>query len=99
MTKHRKASAKNIGAIVEHAQDLLTVTAGVAGNNVAEARKRLSEELQHGREVYDDVRAQTISRAKAAHKFIRNNPYAALGIGLGIGVIIGYFIRGSGGED
>ncbi len=98
MSKHKKASAKNVGAIIEHAQDLLTVTAGVAGDNVAEARKRLSEALEQGREVYEEVREQAVSRAKAAHKFIRNNPYAALGIGLGIGVIIGFFMRGSDAE-
>ena len=96
MSKHKKAaSAKNVGAIVEHAQELLTVTAGVAGDNVAEARKRLSEALEHGMEVYDQVREQAATRAKAAHKFIRSNPYAALGIGLGLGLIIGFLIRGS----
>jgi ElaB/YqjD/DUF883 family membrane-anchored ribosome-binding protein len=95
MRKHKKASAKNVGAIVEHAQELLTVTAGVAGDNIADARKRLNDALEQGREIYDDVREQAVSRAKAAHKFIRNNPYAALGIGLGIGLIIGFFIRGS----
>ena|SRR5436190_1257621 len=95
MSKHGKAYANNIGAIVEHAQDLLSVTAGVAGDNVAEARKRLTEALEYGREVYEDVRQQAISRAKTAHKFIRKNPYSALAIGLGIGVIIGFLLRGS----
>jgi ElaB/YqjD/DUF883 family membrane-anchored ribosome-binding protein len=95
MSKHKKASSKNVGAIVEHAQELLTVTAGVAGDNVSAARKRLSVTLEQGKEIYGEVRSQAVSRAKAAHKFIRNNPYAALGIGLGIGITIGFFIRGS----
>jgi len=95
MTNHRKVSPKNVGHIVEHAQDLLAVTAGLAGDNVAAARKRLTEALEKGKEVYDEFRNRTVTSAKAAHKFIRKNPYAALGIGLGMGVIIGFFIRGS----
>jgi ElaB/YqjD/DUF883 family membrane-anchored ribosome-binding protein len=96
MSKHKRATANDMSTIAEHAQDLLTVTADVAGDKVAEARKRLTEALEHGKEIYEDVRDEAVTRARAADKFIRANPYAALGLGVCAGVVIGFCLRGSG---
>jgi ElaB/YqjD/DUF883 family membrane-anchored ribosome-binding protein len=95
MSKHRRATAKDVSTIAEHAQDLLTVTADVAGDKVADARKRLSEALEQGKEIYEDVRDEAVTRARAADKFIRANPYTALGLGVCAGVLIGFCLRGS----
>ena len=73
---------------------MLAATADVAGEKVAEARKRLNKALDQGREVYDDMRERAVDGAKAADEFIRENPYAAIGIGVGVGVLIGLLLHG-----
>jgi len=41
-----------MGQLAEDASALLTATADVAGDKVAEARKRLEAELESGKELY-----------------------------------------------
>jgi ElaB/YqjD/DUF883 family membrane-anchored ribosome-binding protein len=95
MSKRKKAVATGMKGIAEHAQGLLSATADVAGEKVAEARNRLSEALDEGKEVYGQAWEGAVSRAKATDKFIRENPYAALGLGVALGVLIGFLWRGS----
>jgi ElaB/YqjD/DUF883 family membrane-anchored ribosome-binding protein len=93
MSKHKKTVAKDFSTIAEHAQDLVALTADVTGEQVVQARKRLSDALEEGKSVYSDVRDGVVSRATAVDEFICHNPYAALGIGVGIGVLIGFLLR------
>lgn len=94
MSKPRHKAARDVHDITRQAQELLAVTADVTEEKIAEARKRLNEALEQGREVYDDVREGAMEGVKAADEFIRENPYAALGIGVGVGVLIGFLLRG-----
>jgi ElaB/YqjD/DUF883 family membrane-anchored ribosome-binding protein len=80
--------------IAEQARELLAATADVTGEKVAQARKRLNNALDQGREFYDDMRERAAEGAKAADEFVRENPYAAVGIGVGVGVLIGLLLRG-----
>jgi len=80
--------------IAKQAQELLAATVDVTEEKVAEARKRLNEALEQGKEVYEDVREGAMEGVKVAHEFISDNPYAALGIGVGLGVLIGFLLRG-----
>ena len=93
MRKNKKGSATGLYAIAEYAQDLMSATADVAGEKVADARYRLSKALEHGKEVSGKAWDGAVSQAKAGDRFVRKNPYAALGIGLGIGVIIGFLLH------
>lgn len=92
MTKHRKANANDMGTLAEDARALLSATADVAGEKVAEARSRLSAALERGKEIYDDAKDRAIASAKAGDKFVRANPYAALGIAVGVGALIGLLL-------
>ena len=92
MSKQRRTVTKDADAIVEHAQDLLTATADVTGEKVSQARKSLSEALDCGKELYGRARDRASDGIDAGDKFMRNNPYAALGIGVGVGVLVGLFL-------
>jgi ElaB/YqjD/DUF883 family membrane-anchored ribosome-binding protein len=70
----------------------MTATADVAGDKVEEARKRLTAALERGAEIYDDVKDKAAEGLESGDKFIRENPYAALGIGVGVGVMIGLLL-------
>jgi len=72
---------------------LLTATAHVAEEKVVEARQRLTAAIERGREAWNNVQEKAIAGAKATDEVIRDNPYKAIGIALGVGAIIGYLLR------
>ncbi len=78
---------------MEDAQALLTATAHVAEEKVVEARQRLTAAIERGREAWNNVQEKAIAGAKATDEVIRDNPYKAIGIALGVGAIIGYLLR------
>lgn len=92
MSKHTQATSNDMSQLAEDASVLMAATADVAGEKVGEARKRLAAALGHGREIYGRVREQAIAGAKVADQSIRENPYQAIAIGLGVGAIVGYLV-------
>jgi ElaB/YqjD/DUF883 family membrane-anchored ribosome-binding protein len=92
MTKETQAVCNDVGTLAEHARALMTATADVAGEKVGEARQRLSAALENGREIYGRVRDQAVKGAKVADQTVRENPYQAIAIGVGLGALIGYLV-------
>jgi ElaB/YqjD/DUF883 family membrane-anchored ribosome-binding protein len=70
----------------------MTATADVAGEKVGEARKRLAAALESGKEIYGSVRDKAVEGAKVADQTVRENPYQAIAIGVGVGALIGYLV-------
>jgi ElaB/YqjD/DUF883 family membrane-anchored ribosome-binding protein len=70
----------------------MTATADVAGEKVSEARKRLAAALESGKELYGRVRDKTVEKAKAVDETVHEHPYQAMGIALGVGVLLGVLI-------
>jgi ElaB/YqjD/DUF883 family membrane-anchored ribosome-binding protein len=93
MSKHRTAN-HDFGTLAEDARALMVATADVAGDKVEAARKRLEAALENGAEVYDDLKKKAAAGIETGDEFIRSNPYGALGIGLGIGVVVGFLVAG-----
>jgi len=79
--------------LLDDAQALLNATAHVAEETVVEARKRLTAAIEKGKEAWDTVQEKAVAGAKATDQVIRDNPYKALGVALGVGAIIGYLLR------
>ena len=52
MDKHTQAISNDMAQLAEDARALMAATADVAGDKVAEARKRLGAALENGREIY-----------------------------------------------
>ena len=92
MNKQTQAVSDAMGTLAEDARNLMTATADVAGERVGDARKRLAAALESGREIYGRVRDKAVEGAKAADQTVRENPYQAIAIGLGVGAIIGYLV-------
>lgn len=59
MNKNTKAISHDIGQLAEDARALMVATADVAGEKVAEARKRLGAALERAREICVEVRDKT----------------------------------------
>ena len=90
MNKQTQATENDLGTLAEDARALMAATADVAGEKVGEARKRLAAALEGGRQIYGRVRDKAVEGAKAADQTVRENPYQAIAIALGVGAIIGY---------
>jgi ElaB/YqjD/DUF883 family membrane-anchored ribosome-binding protein len=91
MNKHN-ASGNDLGSLAEDARALMAATADVAGEKVADARKRLSSALDSAKDVAGRVRDKAIEGAKAADEAVREHPYQAIAIGVGVGLILGYIL-------
>jgi ElaB/YqjD/DUF883 family membrane-anchored ribosome-binding protein len=90
MDKHGTATSNDLGTLAEDARALMAATADVAGDKVGEARKRLAAALDHARELAGRVKDKAVEGAKATDQVVRDNPYQAIGIALGVGAIIGF---------
>ena len=93
MNKQTQAICNDMGTLAEDARALMTATADVAGEKVSEARKRLAAALESGKEIYGQVREQTVQGVQAADEAVREHPYQAIGIAFGIGAILGFLIN------
>ena len=81
-----------MGTLAEDARALMTATADVAGEKVGEARKRLAAALDSARDIAGRVRDKAVQGAKAADQAVREHPYQAVGIALGVGALIGFLV-------
>jgi ElaB/YqjD/DUF883 family membrane-anchored ribosome-binding protein len=90
MSKQSQSADNDLGTLAEDARALMAATADVAGDKVNEARKRLGAALENGKQIYGNVRDKAVEGAKAADKTVRENPYQAIAIALGVGALIGY---------
>ena len=94
MSKPTQSPAEEMAQLAEDARALMAATATVTGDEVAEARKRLEAALERGKEICGEVKDKAAQTAKAADQAVREHPYQAIAIALGIGALIG-FVLGS----
>jgi ElaB/YqjD/DUF883 family membrane-anchored ribosome-binding protein len=92
MEKTTESITNEMAQIAEHARELVSATADVAGGKVTEARKRLMAALENSKEIYGCVREKAVKGAKAADDVIREHPYQAIGVALGVGAVLGFLI-------
>jgi len=85
--------------VADDVRALLAVTKDVAGDKVAAARKRVQASLDAARDTYDQVQKAATAKAKAADRYVRGNPYRAMGIAFGCGAVLGLLLRHRRRED
>ena len=79
--------------LVDAAQELLAATAHLVEEKVIDARKRLTEAVETGKDAWRAAQAAAISKAKATDRVIRDHPYHSIGIALGAGMLLGFLAR------
>lgn len=82
--------------VVADAEELLKATASQAGEKVAAARERVQDSLRQAKlklaEAEDLVVQKGKQAARATDEYVHENPWRAVGIGAGVGLIIGLLI-------
>jgi ElaB/YqjD/DUF883 family membrane-anchored ribosome-binding protein len=92
MNKETQTTTHEVGQLAEDARALMAATADVAGEKVGEARKRLAAALESAKHIAANVRDKAVAGAKVADQTVRENPYQAIAIGVGVGAVIGYLV-------
>jgi len=92
ITMKKQIAHNDIQSLAEDAQALLSATTDVAGEKVAEARRRLTAAIEKGKETWENVQERAVAGAKATDQVIRDHPYQALGVAFGVGALVGFLL-------
>ena len=57
-----------------------------------ETPQRLAAALERGKDIAGNFRDKAVAGAKVADQKVRENPYQAIAIGVGVGVVVGYLL-------
>jgi ElaB/YqjD/DUF883 family membrane-anchored ribosome-binding protein len=76
---------KDLKAVIADAEELLRATADQAGPKIEEVRARAEESLRAAREHLKGAGAELDSQVRA-------NPWAAVGIAAGVGLVLGVLL-------
>ena len=82
--------------VVSDAEEILRATAGVAGEKMVDLRERIGERLRDAKLRIADAEAALLDKTKAAARatddYVNDNPWRAVGIAAGIGLLLGVII-------
>ena len=83
-------------AVVADTEELLRSTAGQSGEKLSELRARAQEHLATAKLKLADAEAAITDKAKEAGRvaddYVQDNPWGAVGIAAGVGLLIGLLI-------
>ena len=83
-------------AVVTDAEELLKATAGQAGEKITAARERIQSNIAVAKDRLVDVEhamaEKTKQAAAATDDYVHENPWRAVGIAAGVGLVVGMLI-------
>jgi ElaB/YqjD/DUF883 family membrane-anchored ribosome-binding protein len=85
----------DLQAVARDAEALLKATADVTGERIDEIRARTQETVRRAYDhLYDRNMQKRVRRvAREADTYIRDNSWSAIGIAVGVGLLIGFLTR------
>ncbi len=82
--------------VIADTEELLKATATLAGEKAASARERIQESLHRAKvklaDAEDAIVGKTKQAAHATDVYVHENPWHAVGVAAGIGLLIGLLI-------
>ena len=84
--------ANHTGRLAQDAQALFEATAEVADEKVKQARERLKQAMERAKQMGRSMQENMADGAKKADRMIRENPYQALALSVGVGALIGILL-------
>ena len=87
----------DLRSLIGDAEELLRATTNQAGEKIAIARQKIEQSLIEGRKALADAEEMVVNRSKeaadAADDYVRENPWIAVGIAAGVGLLLGLLVR------
>lgn len=86
----------DLTAVIRDAESLLRATAAQTGDKVEEIRERAQESVRQAKERLAVIEDQALEHARAlagdADEYVRDNPWHAVGIAAGVGLVLGMLL-------
>jgi ElaB/YqjD/DUF883 family membrane-anchored ribosome-binding protein len=86
----------DLKTVMEDAEALLKATSSLTGEKIQEVRARAEESLRQAKVRLTEVEEEAVRRARevadAADEYVRENPWQAVGIAAGIGLVLGLLL-------
>ena len=97
MTNNSKQKlVSDMKIVVSDAEEILRATAGVAGEKMVDLREQIADRLHDAKMRLADAEAALVDRTKAAARatddYVNDNPWQAVGIAAGVGLLLGIII-------
>ena len=93
---NRQKLVSDMKVVVSDAEEILRATAGVAGEKMVDLRERIGERLRDAKLRIAEAESALIDRTKAAARatddYVNDNPWRAVGIAAGVGLLLGIII-------
>lgn len=87
---------QDLQLVVSDAEELLRATAGQAGEKVSAARERIQDSLSAAKvrlaDAEEAMLEKTRQAARATDEYVHENPWRAVGIAAGVGLVVGMLI-------
>ncbi len=87
---------QDLQLVVSDAEELLRATAGQAGDKVVVARERIQDSLAAAKARLDVAQEAMLEKTKQAARatddYVHDNPWQAVGIAAGVGLLVGMLI-------
>ena len=95
-TNNKEKLVSDMKVVVSDAEEILRATAGVAGEKVGDLRERIIDRLRDAKVRIADAEEMLVDRTKAAARatddYVNDNPWRAVGIAAGVGLLLGIII-------
>jgi ElaB/YqjD/DUF883 family membrane-anchored ribosome-binding protein len=86
----------DLKTVVADAEALLKATAGHMGDKVEAARSRAEDSVRQARERLESLEGDLSERARDtaedAERYVKDNPWAAIGIAAGVAFVVGLLV-------
>jgi len=96
LNSNKQKFVSDMRVVVADAEEILRATAGVAGEKMADLRERVGERLRDAKLRIADAEAALVDKTKAAARvtddYVNENPWRAVGIAAGVGLLLGIII-------
>ena len=93
---NRDKLVQDMKVVIADAEDLLRATANQAGEKISVARERIQDSLHQAKVKLAEAEAMVTERARQAARYtdeyVHENPWRAIGVAAGIGLLLGLMI-------
>lgn len=93
---HKEKLMTDLKLVISDAEELMKLTAGEVGDKASAMRMRMQDRLDQAKADLARLQETAVARAKdagrVADNYVHDNPWTAVGIAAGVGVVLGMLI-------